>query len=265
LRVRVSIVVPTYNERTRLGELVEATFAVFAAHGIDGELVIVDDGSPDGTGALADDLATRHRIQVVHRPGKLGLGTAVIDGFAVATGEILGVMDADLSHPPSAIPRLLAALDGAGSAGEGADLAIGSRYVPGGGVKNWPLIRQLMSRLACLLAKPITPARDATSGYFLVRRPAVEGVKIAAGGFKICLELLVRGRVASIVEVPYEFTDRAAGESKMSWREATGYLWQLRDLMRQRQARPTPQRYLRVAPPPSIASTLHGPGPAAER
>ena len=193
--MRLSIVVPTYNERTRLGELVEAVFAVFAAHGIDGELVIVDDGSPDGTGALADDLATRHRIRVVHRPGKLGLGTAVIDGFAAASGEILGVMDADLSHPPEALPRLLAALEGAGPAGEGADMAIGSRYVPGGGVKNWPLIRRAMSRLACLLARPITPARDATSGYFLVRRHAVEGVQIAAGGFKICLELLVRGRV----------------------------------------------------------------------
>ena len=101
-------------------------------------------------------------------------------------------------------------------------MAIGSRYVPGGGVRNWPLIRRAMSRFACLLARPITPARDATSGYFLVRRHAVEGVKIAAGGFKICLELLVRGRVESVVEVPYEFSDRAAGESKMSWREATG-------------------------------------------
>ena len=244
----LSIVVPTYNERTRLGELVEAVFQVFATHGIDGELVIVDDGSPDGTGALADDLATRHRIRVVHRPGKLGLGTAVIDGFAAASGEILGVMDADLSHPPSALPRLLAALEGAGTAGEGADMAIGSRYVPGGGVRNWPLIRRAMSRFACLLARPITPARDATSGYFLVRRHAVEGVRIAAGGFKICLELLVRGRVESVVEVPYEFSDRAAGESKMSWREATGYLWQLRDLMRYRHGRPAAQRYVRFDP-----------------
>jgi dolichol-phosphate mannosyltransferase len=244
VRVRLSVVVPTYNERTRLGELVEAVFAVFAAHGVDGELVIVDDGSPDGTGALADELATRHRLRVVHRPGKLGLGTAVIDGFAVASGEILGVMDADLSHPAEALPRLLAALEGAP-----ADMAIGSRYVPGGGVRNWPLHRQLMSRLACLLARPITPARDATSGYFLVRRPCVEGVQIAAGGFKICLELLVRGRVASIVEVPYTFSDRAAGESKMSWREATGYLWQLRDLLRYRRTSPAPQpRYLGVTP-----------------
>src|SRR5215204_4582734 len=102
-RVRLSIVVPTYNERTRLGELVDAVFQVFAAHAIDGELVVVDDGSPDGTGALADELATRHRIQVVHRAGKHGLGTAVIAGFAVARGEILGVMDADLSHPADAL------------------------------------------------------------------------------------------------------------------------------------------------------------------
>ena len=241
--MRLSIVVPTYNERTRLGELVEAVFQVFAAHGIDGELVIVDDGSPDGTGALADDLATRHRIRVVHRPGKLGLGTAVIDGFAAASGEILGVMDADLSHPAEALPRLLAALE------QGpADMAIGSRYVRGGGVRNWPLIRRAMSRFACLLARPITPARDATSGYFLVRRHAVEGVQIAAGGFKICLELLVRGRVESVVEVPYTFSDRAAGESKMSWREATGYLWQLRDLMGYRRTRPAAQRYVRFDP-----------------
>ena len=240
-RVRLSVVMPTYNERTRLGELVEATFAVLAAHGIDGELVIVDDGSPDGTGDLADELATRHRIQVVHRPGKLGLGTAVIAGFAAATGDVLGVMDADLSQPPAAIPRLLSALQ------QGpADMAIGSRYVPGGGVRNWPVIRRLMSRLAYILARPITPARDPTSGYFLVRRPCVDGVQIAAGGFKICLELLIRGRVKSIVEVPYEFSDRAAGESKMSWREATGYLWQLRDLWRHRRAHPVAQRYLRV-------------------
>ena len=130
-RVRLSIVVPTYNERTRLGELVEAVFQVFAAHGIDGELVIVDDGSPDGTGALADDLATRHRIRVVHRPGKLGLGTAVIDGFAAASGEILGVMDADLSHPPvrAAAPagRARGRRAGRGRRGHGDRLALRPR------------------------------------------------------------------------------------------------------------------------------------------
>jgi dolichol-phosphate mannosyltransferase len=241
----LSIVVPTYNERARLGELVAAVFDVFARHDIDGELVIVDDHSPDGTGALADELATRHRIRVVHRSGKLGLGTAVVDGFRTASGDVLGVMDADLSHPPEAIPRLLRALDE-----HHADVAIASRYVPGGATRNWPLVRRVMSRFACLLARPITVARDATSGYFLIRRDAVQSVQIAAGGFKICLELLVRGRVHSIVEVPYEFVDRAAGESKMSWREATGYFRQVADLWSYRRAHPAHQRYQRVPRPP---------------
>jgi dolichol-phosphate mannosyltransferase len=239
--VTVSIVVPTYNERTRLGELVSAVFEVFAQHGIDGELVIVDDNSPDGTGALADALAARHRIRVVHRAGKLGLGTAVVDGFNAASGSVLGVMDADLSHPPSALPRLLQALEA-----HQADLAIASRYIPGGATKNWPLVRRAMSRFACLLARPLTAARDATSGYFLIRRAAVQDVEIAAGGFKICLELLIRGRVRSVVEVPYEFVDRAAGESKMSWREATGYFWQVAALWRHRRAHPGVERYTRA-------------------
>jgi dolichol-phosphate mannosyltransferase len=239
--VTVSIVVPTYNERTRLGELVSAVFEVFAQHGIDGELVIVDDNSPDGTGALADALAARHRIRVVHRAGKLGLGTAVVDGFNAASGSVLGVMDADLSHPPSALPRLLQALEA-----HQADLAIASRYIPGGATKNWPLVRRAMSRFACLLARPLTAARDATSGYFLIRRAAVQDVEIAAGGFKICLELLIRGRVRSVVEVPYEFVDRAAGESKMSWREATGYFKQVGVLWRYRRRHPRTEHYSRT-------------------
>ncbi len=237
----LSLVIPTYNERARLGELVAAVMRVFEDHAIAGELVIVDDNSPDGTGKLAETLAERHSIRVVHRPGKLGLGTAVVEGFQLASGDVLGVMDADLSHPPSALPRLLQALQECC-----ADMAIGSRYVPGGATRNWPLLRRAMSRLACLLARPVTPARDATSGFFLVRRDAVRDVQIAAGGFKICLELLVRGRVATIVEVPYEFVDRAAGESKMSWKEATGYFWQLAELLRYRQEHPAEQHYLRV-------------------
>jgi dolichol-phosphate mannosyltransferase len=238
----LSIVIPTYNERARLNELVAAVFDVFARCRIDGELVIVDDNSPDGTGALADELTRHYRIHVVHRSGKLGLGTAVVDGFRVARGDVLGVMDADLSHPPDAIPRLLRALDE-----RDADLAIGSRYIPGGATRNWPLVRRAMSRFACLLARPITAARDATSGYFLIRRESVQDVEIAAGGFKICLELLVRGRVRSIVEVPYEFVDRAAGESKMSWREAAGYFRQILDLWNYRRTHPASQHYVSVS------------------
>jgi dolichol-phosphate mannosyltransferase len=221
----LSIIVPTYNERERLEELVAAVSRIFAEHRIRGELVVVDDNSPDGTGAIADGLASRFPLQAVHRSGKLGLGSAVIDGFGRARGSILGVMDADLSHPPSILPGMLAALQALD-----VDAVVGSRYIPGGGAKNWPFLRLAMSRFACVLAWPLTPVRDATSGLFLARRAAIEGVKISAAGFKICLELLMRSRIASIAEVPYVFADRAAGESKMTTREAMGYFVQLRDL-----------------------------------
>ncbi|RPI09262.1 MAG: polyprenol monophosphomannose synthase [Actinobacteria bacterium] len=221
----LSIVVPTYNERERLEELVGAVSAVFREYRIAGEVVIVDDNSPDGTGAIADALAERHPVQVVHRAGKLGLGSAVIDGFGVARGSMLGVMDADLSHPPSALAGLLAAIRALD-----VDAVVGSRYIPGGASKNWPVLRLAMSRFACVLARPLTPVRDATSGLFVVRREAIAGARISAAGFKICLELLLRSRIASVAEVPYVFADRAAGQSKMTLREALGYFIQLRDL-----------------------------------
>jgi dolichol-phosphate mannosyltransferase len=221
----LSIIVPTYNERDRLPELVSAIFAAYGAEGLDGEIVIVDDNSPDGTGALADQLAERQRIRVLHRPGKLGLGTAVIDGFAAASASVVGVIDADMSHPPTLLPRMFAIMQQAR-----ADVVVASRYVSGGGTRNWSTMRLLMSRAACLAARGLTPVRDATSGFFLIRRDLARGVRISAGGFKICLELLVRGRPANVVEVPYIFAGRTAGESKMNLKEALGYLVQLRDL-----------------------------------
>ena len=238
----LSIVVPTYNERDRLGDLVHAIFDAYAAEGLDGELVIVDDNSPDGTGALADELAQRYRVRVIHRAGKLGLGTAVIDGFAAASAPVVGVIDADLSHPPHALPRMLAVMRT-----HGADMVIGSRYIPGGGTHHWGPGRLLMSRAACVMARSLTPVRDATSGFFLIRRDLAGGVKISAGGFKICLELLVRGRPAAVAEVPYVFEGRTAGESKMNLREALGYLDQLKDLRRFIRERPKlHQKYVRV-------------------
>ncbi len=241
----LAIVVPTYNERDRLAQLVEAICSVFRAQAIAGELVIVDDNSPDGTGELADELGARYPVRVVHRAGKLGLGTAVIAGFAVTSANVLGVMDADLSHPPDLLPGMLAVLTSTQS-----DMVIGSRYIPGGGSAQWSGFRRILSRLACLLAAPVTPVRDATSGFFLVRREAIEGVTIGAGGFKICLELLVRGRIRSVAEVPYVFVGRTAGESKMNVREATGYVKQLRDLCAVRWAKGAPPRprYHRVSP-----------------
>ena len=239
----LSIVVPTYNERDRLGDLVSAVFRAYAAESLDGELIVVDDNSPDGTGAVADDLATRHRVRVIHRAGKLGLGTAVIEGFAAASAPIVGVIDADLSHPPEVLPRMLAVMRA-----EGADMVIGSRYIPGGGTANWERGRLLMSRAACLMARGLTPVRDATSGFFLIRKDLARGVQISAGGFKICLELLVRGRPGVVAEVPYVFQGRTAGESKMNVREALGYLDQLKDLRAVvRQHGTLRQRYVRLS------------------
>lgn len=220
-----------------------AIFAAYEAESLDGELVIVDDNSPDGTGALADELARSYRVTVIHRAGKLGLGTAVIEGFAGASAPVVGVIDADLSHPPQMLPRMLAMMRT-----ENADMVIGSRYIKGGGTHNWGAGRLLMSRAACLMARGLTPVQDATSGFFLIRRALAGGVKISAGGFKICLELLVRGRPATVVEIPYVFEGRSAGESKMNIREALGYLEQLKDLRRfVRQQPKLAQRYVRVS------------------
>jgi dolichol-phosphate mannosyltransferase len=239
----LSIVVPTYNERDRLPELVSAIFGAYGAEGLDGELIVVDDNSPDGTGRLADELATERRIRVIHRAGKLGLGTAVIEGFTAAAAPVVGVIDADMSHPPELLPRMLAVMRQ-----RGADVVVASRYIKGGGTRGWSIGRLVMSRLACRLASGLTPVRDATSGFFLIRRDLAHGVRISAGGFKICLELLVRGRPASIVEVPYVFEGRTSGESKMNLKEATGYLVQLRDLHRFRRSQPPLQQtYRRIS------------------
>jgi dolichol-phosphate mannosyltransferase len=240
----LALVVPTYNERARLPELVRAIFDAYDSAGIHGELVVVDDNSPDGTGAVADGLALQWPIRVLHRAGKLGLGTAVVEGFAAATAEVVGVIDADLSHPPELVPRMLDVMQR-----ERADMVIGSRYIPGGGTSNWEQSRVLMSKAACLLARGLTPVRDATSGFFLMRRDRARGVTISAGGFKICLELLIRSEPAVVIEVPYVFKGRTVGESKMNLKEAAGYLVQLRDLHAYRRARGLPRPAHRVAAP----------------
>ena len=221
----LSIVVPTYNERERLAELVDAVFDACRGARVELELIVVDDNSPDGTGAIADELAKTRRVIAIRRAGKLGLGTAVVAGFSRATAPVVGVMDADFSHPPATVPTLLRAFRRTD-----ADVVIGSRYVPGGSTPNWPTGRRMMSRFACVLAWPLTSIRDPTSGFFLIRRELALGTTIQAGGFKICLELVIRAWPKRIVEVPIRFEDREQGESKMSSREAARYLVQLRDL-----------------------------------
>jgi dolichol-phosphate mannosyltransferase len=152
-------------------------------------------------------------------------------------------MDADFSHPPAMLPILYRTF-----LTTKADIVVGSRYVAGGTTPNWPRGRRLLSQTACVLAWPLTPLRDPTSGFFLIRRDLARGTTIKAGGFKICLELMVRGWPARVVEVPFRFEDREQGESKMSRAEAARYLVQLRDLTWYRLTGPRrpPQEYRRL-------------------
>ena len=220
----LSVIVPTYNEAGSLPPLVDRLAAAMA--GREWELVVVDDGSPDGTADLAERLAPARPVRVLRRAGKAGLASAVIAGMKEARGDILVVMDADLSHPPEVVPRLVDAIDA------GADLAVGSRYVHGGATMDWPLRRRIVSRVACYMGSALVPVRDATSGFFAVRRRALDGVRLNAIGFKIGLEVIARARAALIVEVPYTFRDRELGASKFGRREVGQYLVQLGQITR---------------------------------
>ena len=173
-------------------------------------------------------------MRVVRRPGKAGLASAVLAGFAQAGGDVLVVMDADLSHPPESVPRLLSAID------DGADLAVGSRYVTGGGTEDWPLKRRIVSRVACLMGNVLVPIRDSTSGFFAIRRTALDGVKLNPIGFKIGFEVMARGRYRKAIEVPYVFRDRELGKSKFGRREIVQYLVQLGQVARDRILRSKP-------------------------
>ena len=222
--LKFSLVVPTYNEAAGIERLIVALDDVFRANGLDGEIIVVDDNSQDGTGRIVDELGSRYPVRCLHRPGKLGLSSAVIDGwkFARPDSEALGAMDADFSHDPQVIPAMVSALE------SGADLAVGSRYVKGGAIRNWPLRRKITSIVAIALAKPLTPLRDITSGFFLVRRSAIEGVDLDPIGFKIGLEVIAKAHYNKAVEVPYVFTDRVVGQSKLNQGEIFNYLRQLR-------------------------------------
>jgi dolichol-phosphate mannosyltransferase len=223
--MKFSIVVPTYNEAGGIEKLVTTLDGVFKQHGLDGEIVVVDDNSPDGTGAIVDRLEREgYPVRCLHRPGKMGLSSGVIDGWAFARADsvALGAMDADFSHDATILPRMVEAL-----AGGGYGLAIGSRYVPGGGIANWPKRRIITSRVAVALAQPLTPIKDITSGYFLVKRDALQGVQLDPIGFKIGLEVIAKARYGRALEVPYVFTDRIAGESKLNQSEILNYLKQL--------------------------------------
>ncbi|MDQ2872012.1 MAG: polyprenol monophosphomannose synthase [Candidatus Eremiobacteraeota bacterium] len=225
--MKFSIVIPTYNEAGGIERLLRGLHELFQKNELDGEIIVVDDNSPDGTGAIVDRLSQEMPVRCLHRPGKMGLSSGVIEGWAFARpdSQALGAMDADFSHDINILPVMVRALE---SGGYG--LAVGSRYVKGGGITNWPFKRKVTSRVACMLAAPLTRIRDLTSGYILVKREAIEGVVLDPIGFKIGLEVIAKGHYGRALEVPYVFTDRVAGESKLNEKEIFNYLKQLRKL-----------------------------------
>lgn len=223
----VSIIVPTYREAENLPVLVPRITDALKAGGGHGEIIVVDDDSPDDTGRVCEELADGHSLRLIVRKNERGLSSAVIEGMKQARGGILVVMDADLSHPPEKIPDLVRAI----RSGE-ADFAIGSRYVEGGGTDGeWGGFRRMNSRVAGFLARPLTPARDPMSGFFALHADRFRSAEnLNPIGYKIGLELVVKCGCEKIVEIPIFFADRTRGESKLSFREQLNYLRHLRRL-----------------------------------
>ena len=226
------LVLPTYNEAENLETVVAAARAVLAAAAPDGfRILVVDDSSPDGTGAIADRLAAAHpgEVEVLHRTERTGLGPAYLAGFGRALDGGAGFvleMDADLSHDPADIARLLDA------ARAGAGLALGSRYVPGGGIADWGRVRRAISRGGSWYARRVlgVGVRDLTGGFKCFRAEALAALDLAtvrSHGYAFQVELTYRALCAGVVvvEVPIVFRERLRGESKMSWRIAVEAMW----------------------------------------
>lgn len=223
---QLSIVIPTYREAANLEVLTERIFAAVQGAGIDTELILVDDNSQDGSVEVVQRLTARYPVRMIVRIGQRGLSTAVLRGFEESRGRILLVMDADLSHPPEKIPELYGCM----ARGE-ADFVIGSRYVRQGQTRDWPLLRRVNSWAATLLARPLTPASDPMAGFFCLERRTWEGADpLNPLGYKIGLELMIKGRCRTIHEVPIVFADRHAGKSKLTVKQQLLYLLHLKRL-----------------------------------
>lgn len=223
----ISVVVPTYREAENLPLLAKAVDEVLSRLGHDYELLFVDDDSRDGSEEICAKLSERLPARMVVRKGQRGLATAVIHGISVSSGDIVVVMDADLSHPPSAIPKMLERLQSGES-----DLVLGSRYVQGGSIHDdWSIFRKLNSIAPSLLAKPLCRLKDPMSGFFAFRRADMPDLwRLAPIGYKIALEIVVKGDFDKPSEVPIHFADRRCGESKLTLKEQLNFLLHLRRL-----------------------------------
>ncbi len=215
----ISVVIPTYNEAAVIEETLRRAAVSLRRPGQDFELIVVDDSSADGTAELVESLSKELPVRVLRRPGRLGLATAVIDGWNIARGDVLGVMDADLQHPPEVLSSLAEAMRQ-----PDVDIAVASRYIAGGGTTQWSWLRRLMSKgathlAACVLPLTLAEVSDPMSGMFFVRASAISGVRLNPLGYKILLEVLAKARRRAYVEVPYGFEERGRGSSKLGARQ----------------------------------------------
>jgi dolichol-phosphate mannosyltransferase len=246
-RADVSVIIPTYNEYQNILHLVEVIKRKLPG-GLFTEIIIVDDNSPDGTGKLIENhiqrnqLSSRGRliqhhedddnvmvksgnsvVKLIRRESKKGLASAVMHGIRSSTGQYILVMDADFSHPPEAVPVLITEL-----MNDPDCIVIASRYTDGGSVAGWPFKRVLLSRLAAKIARhglKLRNIRDPISGFFAFPRHIIENIGISSSGYKLLLEILVKTKGAKVKEVPYAFTNRKLGESKLDSRIIFDYLW----------------------------------------
>ncbi len=238
--MQISIVIPTYNEKENLPELIDKIFNVFEKNNLDGNVIVVDDNSPDGTGHIADRLAEKdNKIQVIHRKGKLGIGTAHIAGFKHAIevnhSDLIFSMDSDLSHDPKYLPNFIEMHE------NGCDVVVGSRYVEGGGVVNWGLYRKAVSKGANLLASTLLGVKvhDMTTGYRCYDRKVLEKLdldSIRSNGYSFLEEILFYCNKENfgIGETPIIFVDRTHGKSKLSKKEMVKFFLTIVRLMLKR-------------------------------
>jgi dolichol-phosphate mannosyltransferase len=219
----ISIIIPTYNEAENIKKLTRKIYKSMKDYSY--ELIIVDDNSPDNTVKIARNLPKKYKVRVLLRKKDKGLSKSIVDGFKIAKGNILGVMDADFAHPIKQIPRILNKMNK-----ENADIAVGSRSIKGGKIKNWPLQRRIISKIATLLAKPLTEIKDPMSGFFFIKKKVIKNISLKPKGYKILLEILIKGNYKKTEEIPILFKDRIKGTSKLTTKIYLEYLMQLFEL-----------------------------------
>ncbi len=228
--MNASIVIPTYNERGNIQELLERTHRSLEPLGSAYELIIVDDDSPDKTWQLASQYADTYHVRVVRRRGKKGLATAVLDGVNAARYDIIVVMDADLQHPPETIPKLISCVH------DGADIAIGSRFVDNGTRADFGFLRYIASKgagtIARTLFREVRNIKDIESGFFAFRKDVIAHADLRPIGYKILLEVLVQGTYTTVAEIGYTFGKRKAGASKLGVKNTVAYLRHTSSLFR---------------------------------